>query len=138
MIRPALRAAGALLLLSTLPALAAQPVASAFAVPAADSGASGASSTRARRIPEKCVLPGYPPGVVAEDSALSLAMQLTVNPDGTIGKLELVRGSGVPAYDQAVLAAAAGCIYIPALHDGKPVAVSEVWEIVRVPGTAHP
>ncbi|HEX8479866.1 MAG TPA: energy transducer TonB [Telluria sp.] len=123
MIRPALRAAGVLLLVTMLPAFAAD---------------SAASSTRARRIAEQCVLPDFPPDVVSQDSALSLALQLTVNPDGAIGKLELVRASGWPAYDQAVLAAAAHCTYIPALHDGKPVAVSEVWEIVRVPGTRRP
>lgn len=99
---------------------------------------SGAGSLRARRIADQCTLPDYPADVVAQDRALSLALQLTVGEDGTIGKLELARSSGMPAYDAAVLAAAAHCKYIPALRNGKPVAVSEVWEIMRAPGTARP
>ena len=58
--------------------------------------------------------------------------------DGTISKLMLARGSGLPAYDEAVLAAAAHCIYIPALRDGKPVAVPATWDIVRAPGSLRP
>lgn len=93
---------------------------------------------RARRIADKCLLPAFPPEVVAGDRALSLALQLTVNPDGSVGQLTLARPSDWPAYDQAVLAAAARCTYIPALRNGQPVAVSEVWEVVRVPGSARP
>jgi TonB family protein len=99
---------------------------------------SGAGSMRARRIAERCRLPDYPVDVVAKDGALSLALQLTVNEDGSVGRLSVARSSGVAAYDAAVLAAAAHCTYIPALHNGKPVAVSEVWEIIRAPGTARP
>jgi TonB family protein len=97
-----------------------------------------AGSMRARRIAEKCALPDYPAEVIAGDRALSLAMQLTVNDDGKVTNLAMARSSGLPAYDAAVLAAAARCTYIPALHNGKPAAVSEVWEIIRVPGTARP
>jgi TonB family protein len=99
---------------------------------------SGAGSMRARRIAEKCQLTDYPGDVVAKDSALSLALQLTVNEDGSVTRLSVARSSGLPVYDAAVLAAAAQCTYIPALRNGKPVAVSEVWEIVRAPGTARP
>jgi TonB family protein len=99
---------------------------------------SGAGSMRARRIAEKCTLPDYPADVIGGDRALSLAMQLTVGDDGKVTNLAMARSSGLPAYDAAVLAAASQCTYIPALHNGKPVAVSEVWEIIRVPGTAHP
>jgi len=103
-------------------------------VAAVDSG----GMMRARRIAEKCMLPDYPADVVAQDRALSLALQLTVNPDGSVTRLSLARSSGVPPYDNAVLAAAASCTYIPALRNGKPVAVSELWEIVRAPGSIRP
>jgi TonB family protein len=93
---------------------------------------------RARRIAEKCTLPDYPADVVAGDRALSIALQLTVNPDGSVTRLSLARSSGLPDYDQAVLTAAARCTYIPALRNGKPVAVSEVWEVVRAPGSVRP
>ena len=93
---------------------------------------------RARRIADKCTLPDFPPDVVANDSPLSLAMRLTVNADGTISKLMLTRSSGLPAYDKAVLAAAAHCTYIPALLSGKPVAVPSTWEVVRAPGSVRP
>lgn len=99
---------------------------------------SSAGTMRARRIVDKCVLPDFPPEVVAQDRALSLALQLTVNADGSIDKPALARSSGWPAYDQAVLAAAASCTYIPALRNGQPVAVSELWEVVRAPGSTRP
>jgi hypothetical protein len=51
MIRPALHAAGALLLLTMPPAFAAD---------------SAASATRARRIARQCVLPNFPPVAVSE------------------------------------------------------------------------
>jgi TonB family protein len=93
---------------------------------------------RARRIAEKCTLPDFPADVVAQDRALALAMQLTVNPDGSVGKVSMARTSGLPDYDQAVLAAAARCTYIPALRNGKPVAVAELWTVVRAPGSVRP
>jgi TonB family protein len=99
---------------------------------------SSAGMMRARRIAEKCMLPDFPPEVVAQDRALSLALQLTVNADGSVGKPALARSSGWPAYDQAVLAAAASCTYIPALRNGQPVPVSELWEVVRAPGSTRP
>jgi TonB family protein len=101
-------------------------------------GNSGAGMMRARRIAEKCTLPDFPPEVVAQDRALALALQLTVNPDGSVGKVAMARSSGWPGYDQAVLAAAAHCTYIPALRDGKPVAVSELWTVTRAPGSTRP
>jgi TonB family protein len=103
---------------------------------AAVTGAGGLM--RARRIADKCTLPDFPPDVVANDSALSLAMRLTVNADGTVSKLMLARSSGWPGYDKAVLAAASQCTYIPALLAGKPVAVPATWDVVREPGSLRP
>jgi len=100
--------------------------------------ASPAGTMRARRIPEKCLLPDFPVDVVAQDRAFSVALQMQVNPDGSVGNVALARSSGVPDYDQAALEAAGHCAYIPALRNGKPVGVSELWEIVRAPGSARP
>lgn len=100
--------------------------------------ASPPGTMRARRIAEKCLLPDYPADVVAQDRAFSLALQMRVNPDGSVAGVALARSTGVPDYDGAALAAAAHCTYIPALRGGKPVAVSEVWEIVRAPGSTRP
>lgn len=99
---------------------------------------SSPGTMRARRIADKCTLPDYPAEIIKGDRALSLALQMRINEDGTVEPPVMARSSGIPAYDTAVLAAAAHCTYIPALRDGKPVAVSEVWEIVRVPGTPRP
>jgi TonB family protein len=107
-------------------------------VGAVDSAAGAGRLMRARRIADKCALPDFPPDVVAQDRALSMSMQLTVQADGTVTKLMLARSSGLPAYDKAVLAAAAQCTYIPALLDGKPVTVPATWTIVRTPGSVHP
>lgn len=107
-------------------------------VGAVDSAAGSGRLMRARRIADKCTLPDFPAEVVAQDRALAMSLRLTVQADGSVAKLMLARSSGVPAYDTAVLAAAARCTYIPALLDGKPVAVPATWNIVRAPGSVHP
>jgi TonB family protein len=99
---------------------------------------SAAGVMRARRIAEKCTLPDFPPDVVAQDSALSMMLRLTVNADGSVSNVALAGSSGFPDYDKAVLAAATRCTYIPALKNGKPVALPTTWQIVRTPGTARP
>ncbi|MDQ2821114.1 MAG: DUF945 family protein [Pseudomonadota bacterium] len=99
---------------------------------------SAAGIMRARRIADKCTLPDFPSDVIAKDSALAMSLRLTVNADGSVANLALARSSGWPDYDKAVLALAARCTYIPALKDGKPIAVPTMWEVVRVPGTVHP
>lgn len=99
---------------------------------------SAAGMMRARRIADKCTLPDFPADVIARDSALAMSLRLTVNADGSVANLALMRSSGWPEYDKAVLAAAARCTYIPALKDGKPIAVPTMWEVVRVPGTVRP
>src|SRR5450830_110762 len=55
-----------------------------------------------------------------------------------VRNLTLSSPSGRPDYDQAVLAAAARCVYIPALRNGQPVDMPEVWKVVREPGTVRP
>jgi hypothetical protein len=107
-------------------------------VGAVDSAAGSGRLMRARRIADQCALPDFPPEVVAQDRALAMSLRLTVQVDGSIAKLMLARSSGFPAYDTAVLAAAARCTYIPALLDGKPVPVPATWDIVRAPGSMHP
>lgn len=107
-------------------------------VGAVDSGAGPGRLARERRIAAKCALPDFPPEVVAQERPLKMSMRLTVQADGSVAKLMLARSSGFPAYDRAVLAAAARCTYIPALLDGKPVDVRATWDIVRGPGNMHP
>lgn len=114
------------------------PAAQSMPVGAAGSAAGSGRLMRARRIADKCALPDFPPEVVTQDRALAMSLRLTVQADGSIAKLMLARGSGFPAYDTAVLAAAARCTYIPALLDGKPVPVPATWDIVRAPGSVHP
>lgn len=99
---------------------------------------SPAGLMRARRIADKCTLPDFPPDVVSQDRALALSMQVMVKADGSVGKVTLARSSGNVDYDKAVLAAASHCTYIPALRNGKPVPVPDLWDIVRVPGSTHP
>lgn len=114
------------------------PAAPATPVGAVDSAAGSGRLMRARRIADKCALPDFPPEVVAQDRALAMSLRLTVQADGTVAKLMLARSSGFPAYDTAVLGAAARCTYIPALLDGKAVPVPATWDIVRAPGSVHP
>ncbi|MDL2355448.1 MAG: DUF945 family protein [Pseudomonadota bacterium] len=119
-----------------LPSLTAPAVASA---PAAVSIARASPAfLRARRIDDRCALPDYPPDVVRLDQPLRLSMRFTVGADGIVRDLALAAPSQWPAYDQAVLAAAAHCIYLPALRDGLPAAVPMTWQVVREPGSTRP
>lgn len=99
---------------------------------------SAAGVMRARRIADKCTLPDFPADVVTKDTALAMSLRLTVNADGSVSNVALARSSGLPDYDKAVLVAATRCTYIPALKNGKPIAVPTTWDIVRAPGSARP
>jgi TonB family protein len=93
---------------------------------------------QARRIEERCALPDYPQEVVRLDQPLRLTMRFTVGADGALRELALAAPSQYPAYDQAVLAAAASCVYLPALRNGEPVDMPMTWQVVRAPGATRP
>lgn len=93
---------------------------------------------QARRIADSCKLPDYPDDVVRQDAPLQLTLRFVVGADGHLRKLALAQASQWPAYDQAVLAAAAECAYIPALRNGQPVEVPMTWPVVREPGSVRP
>lgn len=93
---------------------------------------------QARRIDARCALPDYPADVVKTDAPLKLAMRLLVKADGSVRNVTLVASSGNPGYDQAVLAAAGRCVYIPALRNGQPVDAPVLWKVERELGTTHP
>jgi TonB family protein len=93
---------------------------------------------QARRIEQSCRLPDYPDEVIRDDAPLELTLRLMVGADGHVGKLAVAKASRWPAYDQAALAAASGCTYIPALNKGKPVPMPAIWRVVREPGSTHP
>jgi TonB family protein len=106
--------------------------------PAPSLAAAGPALLRARRIDERCSLPDYPQEAVRLDAPLRLAMRFTVGADGTLRDVALTTPSQYPAWDKSVLAAAARCVYIPALRNGLPVAVPMTWQVVRTPGSTHP
>lgn len=93
---------------------------------------------QARRIADTCKLPDYPEDVVRRDLPLQLALRFVVGADGHPRDVARARASGTPAYDQAVLAAAASCTCIPALRNGQPVEAPMTWQVVREPGSARP
>jgi TonB family protein len=105
--------------------------------PAAPVGA-GDQFLQARRIDASCRLPEYPAEVIAQDAPLKLTLRFVVGADGHLSHLAVAQASQWPAYDQAVLAAAASCTYVPALRKDKPVPVPMQWTVVREPGTMHP
>lgn len=112
-------------------------------MPGAGSGAAGVAAAsptllQARRIDDRCVLPPYPADIVKADAPLQLAMRLIVKADGSVRNVTLSSPSSRPDYDQAVLAAASRCVYIPALRDGQPVDMPVLWKVVREPGTRQP
>lgn len=106
--------------------------------PASVGAAARSTLLQARRIEARCTLPEYPEEVVRLDQPLRLTLRFMVNADGSLHDLAMAAPSQSPAYDQAVLAAAARCVYIPALRDGKPVAVPMTWQVVRASGSARP
>lgn len=120
----------------------------AVALPALPTGAGAGAAAplasaspqmmQARRIDARCVLPDYPADVVKSDAPLKLAMRLLVKADGSVRNVTLAAPSGRPDYDQAVLAAAARCVYIPALRNGQPVDTPVLWKVERELGTTHP
>lgn len=102
-------------------------------------GSGGAPSMlQARRIEGRCTLPEYPADIVKDDAPLSLTLRLLVKADGSVRNVTLAAASTRPAYDQAVVAAAARCVYLPALRNGQPVDVPVVWKIVREAGSTRP
>ena len=96
------------------------------------------TSMQARRIDASCTLPDYPADVVARDAALALTLRFVVEPDGQLRELELSKASDRPDYDSAVLQAFAGCRFIPALENGKPVRHTMTHTVRREPGSVRP
>lgn len=92
----------------------------------------------ARRIDDRCRLPDYPQDLIKADAPLFLLMRLKVKADGSVQEVTLAIPSPRPDYDKAALAAAARCVYIPALRNGKPVDTQTAWRVYREPGTTHP
>ena len=93
---------------------------------------------QARRIAESCTLPDYPSEVVTQDAPLALTLQFVVDPEGRLHELQLAQPSNRPDYDQAVLTAFAGCRFIPALDNGKPVRHAMTHTLKREPGSVRP
>jgi TonB family protein len=93
---------------------------------------------QARRIDASCRLPDYPAEVITQDAPLKLTLRFVVGTDGHLSQVAVAEASNWPAYDQAAVAAAASCTYVPALSKGKPVAVPMRWRVVREAGTLHP
>lgn len=100
--------------------------------------AASAQMMQARRIDDRCKLPDYPQDVVKADAPLSLTMRLIVKADGSVRNVTLASPSNRPEYDKTVLAAAARCVYMPALRGGKPVDAPVAWKVVRESGTVRP
>ncbi len=121
---------------ASLPAVGSKRSSAAGNVSSTAGGAP--SMLQARRIEGRCTLPDYPADIVKEDTPLSLTLRLLVKADGSVRHVTLAAASTRPAYDQAVLAAAARCAYLPALRNGQPVDVPVAWKIVRETGSTRP
>jgi TonB family protein len=93
---------------------------------------------QARQIAQSCHLPDYPEDVVRQDKPLTLTLAFIVGTNGHLRNLSVMHPSQWPQYDQAALAAAASCTYVPALLDGKPIEMPMNWTVVREAGSARP
>jgi TonB family protein len=107
--------------------------------PAPGAGAAGNDQfLQARRVEQSCRLPEYPVEVVRDDAPLTLTLRFVVGADGQLGQIAVAKPSQWPAWDQAALAAASTCRYIPALRGGKPVSMPMQWTVQREPGSNRP
>jgi uncharacterized protein YdgA (DUF945 family) len=93
---------------------------------------------QARRIEESCRLPDYPDDVVRQDRPLRAAFVYRVDTDGIVREPRVVAASGFADWDRAALEVLGRCRYIPALQDGKPIALQMRWDLVREAGSKRP
>ena len=63
------------------------------------------------------------PGSVDEGLSLTVELEYTVNADGDVTNIQVTRSSGNRAVDRAVVSAASGLRYKPAVQDGIPRSV---------------
>lgn len=97
-----------------------------------------ANALQARLIEDSCRLPDYPEEAVRQDLALRAVFSYRVDAEGRVRDANIAQASSFPDWDQAALAALNGCRYIPALQDGKPVALEMAWTVKRQAGTTRP
>ncbi len=60
------------------------------------------------------------PGSVDEGLSLTVEIEYTVNADGDVTGVQVTRSSGIRALDRAIVSAASGLKYKPAVQDGIP------------------
>lgn len=60
------------------------------------------------------------PGSVDEGLSLTVEVEYTVNADGDVTNVQVTRSSGIRALDRAIVSAASGLKYKPAVQDGIP------------------
>jgi protein TonB len=65
----------------------------------------------------------YPPEARKKGIQGSTILDLLIDPEGRVGRAEVVRSSGSPELDQAAAEAARQFVFRPAETEGKPVAV---------------
>ena len=86
---------------------------------AAPRAAAGVSVSPARRLGR--VEPEYPPLLRQQGIEADVTVRVHLTVSGSVERVELVRSSGEPAFDEAALAAARQEHFSPETHDGVPV-----------------
>ena len=73
-----------------------------------------------------------------EDQARYATLEVVVGPDGTIGKITVVKSSGSFAFDMASVRAAKRSVFKPKMLDCKPVEGPAMFRTSLTPGTPPP
>ncbi len=66
----------------------------------------------------------YTPLAIRNRQEGDVLILLTVQPDGSVGDVKILKSSGSPQLDAGALVSAGYWRYRPAMHDGKPVAAN--------------
>jgi periplasmic protein TonB len=109
-------------------AAAAEPVAAPSPSPSPsthDSAATPAApvptSTVARAAHSQCALAPYPPALKDQGIEGVVRLRILVNSEGRAAEVQVVASSGWRLFDQAALAQARGCRFVPAHRGAQPV-----------------
>ena len=92
-------------------------------------------SLLARLAPGQSCVPAWPDGVVGKGQGGTTRLKLRVGPQGEVLSAQVTGSSGFADLDQATLAAATACKFVPGSRSGLPavssVVFTHVWERAR-------
>lgn len=86
----------------------------------------GTTAPTATGAPHSC-LQFYPPDAVRDAIQGQVTLAFTIKADGSVGDVMVAKSSGAQVLDDAAVACVAQFRYMPAMHEGQPIAVA--WKL---------